>query len=78
MMMTLQSGMKEEHTGEVCLKGADPDAVEALLFYMYGKLRQVPDKLLLPLFVLADLHQVGTLRAQQHASSSNACSITAV
>lgn len=50
--------MKEEHTGEVCLEGIDGHVMTAFLSFMYGKLLQIDDDMLVPLFALADVHQV--------------------
>ena len=50
--------MREQQTGEVVLKDTQSDVLEAFLSFMYGKLKKVPDNLLLPMFMLADAHQV--------------------
>ena len=36
----------------------DEAVLEALLSFMYGKLTEIPDELLIPLFMAADSHQV--------------------
>ena len=54
----MQSGMQESRTAEVCLKSTSEEAMQAMLSFMYGRLKEIPDKLLLPLFVLADSQQV--------------------
>lgn len=57
------AGMTEQQTGEVMLQDTQGDVLEAFLSFMYGKLKKVPDHLLLPLFMLADAHQVASLRS---------------
>lgn len=52
--------MREQLSGEVSLPEMDEAIVKAMLSFMYGRLRQVPDQLLLPLFVAADAHQVSS------------------
>lgn len=60
--------MKEQHTGQVCLEEVDGSVLTAFVSFMYGKLHQLADDMLLPLFALADAHQV-TLVAQ-HVSGT--------
>ena len=50
--------MAEQLSGEVFLPAVDKAVVEAMLAFMYGRLKEVPDELLLPLFMAADTHQV--------------------
>ena len=50
--------MREKHAGEVTLDTTG-DVLVLFLSFMYGRLETVPGELLLPLFELADCHQVG-------------------
>ena len=51
--------MREAHGQQVCVDIDTPeDILEALLFFMYGKLEDVAEDAMLPLFKLADSHEV--------------------
>lgn len=50
--------MKEQMSGKVNLPLHNEQVLQPLLSFMYGKLEEVPDKLLLPLFQAADYYQV--------------------
>ena len=56
----MQSGMQEEASGNVNFTAKEAPVVKALLSFMYGMLKTVPDELLLPLFKMADQYQVVT------------------
>ncbi len=53
-----QSEMVEGTSQEVELGQIEPPVLEALVSFMYGKLQDIPRKLLLPLFVAADAHHI--------------------
>ena len=50
--------MREKLEGEVTLDTTE-EVLVLFLSFMYGRLETVPRELLLPLFQLADCHQVG-------------------
>ena len=51
-------GFQESDASEVELTGLDGPVLQLLVAYIYGKLGKIPDDLLLPLFLAADVHQV--------------------
>lgn len=57
-MIVWQSDMREKRTGEICLKDTDQNVLEACLSFMYGKLKSIPEELLLQIFMFADKYQV--------------------
>ena len=56
----MQSGMRETREQEICLEDTTDEALEALLSFVYGRLDSVSVDVLLPLFKLADSHEVST------------------
>lgn len=50
--------MQENRTGEFDLPDTDPEVLTACLSYMYGRLRNIPEHLLLQIYMFADKHQV--------------------
>ena len=52
--------MREKQTREICLMDTEQEVVEACLSFMYARLKEVPQDLLLPLFIFADKYQVST------------------
>lgn len=58
MLCYMQSGMHEETSDIIELGGMDGPVLEALMAFLYGSMAEIPAKLLLPLYVAADAHQV--------------------
>ncbi len=54
----MQSGMREQTSQEIEIQQMEGPVLEALVSFMYGKLRGIPPSLLVPLLVAADAHQV--------------------
>lgn len=53
-----QSGMRETHAQEIELGDMEGPVLIALISAMYGKFKEVPDAMALPLFLAADAYQV--------------------
>lgn len=65
----LQSDMRGKQTGQVHLPDAGKEAFEVCLGFMYGRLETISPDLLLPVFQLADAHQVSTCFCSPSAAS---------
>ncbi|KAL3161684.1 hypothetical protein ABBQ38_008783 [Trebouxia sp. C0009 RCD-2024] len=57
-----QSGMRETDADEVELTDLEGPVLVALIAAMYGKLREIPSGLALPLFLAADAYQIEAMR----------------
>ena len=53
--------MRESHAHKVELGNMDGSVLTALISAMYGKLREIPSAIALPLFLAADAYQVQSL-----------------
>ena len=53
--------MREKHNSEVLLPDVGQEAFEACISFMYGRLDEIPQELLLPLFRVSDRFQVRAL-----------------
>ena len=66
-MWPVQAGMREQASGEVTIQDAREEVVQVLLAFMYGRLTELQDDLLLPLFIVADAYQASPLLDYIHA-----------
>lgn len=57
-------GMKETRLGEVDLDSVDPEVLEVMVKYMYGRLERIPSEMVVDLFRVADLYDMGELREE--------------